>query len=637
MMIHQLLKQYWGYDQFRPLQEDIIRAVLQGHDTLALLPTGGGKSICFQVPALALGGLCVVVSPLIALMKDQVEQLQQRGIAAAALYSGMSAKAIDLTLEQAAQGQLQFLYLSPERLRTELFLARAPRMPIKLLAIDEAHCISQWGYDFRPPYLQIADFRATLPADTRLIAVTATATEQVKLDIQEKLRFKPDSRVFQKSFARANLSYSAFEEENKETRMLKILNNVRGTAVVYVRNRKRTQQIAEWLSRQGISADFYHAGLNHTQRAHKQDRWIRNQTRVMVATNAFGMGIDKPDVRVVVHLDLPDSLEAYYQEAGRGGRDEQKAYAVALYEQKDLQELDRQLAQSYPPAEQLRAVYQALANHYQLAVGAESTQSFSFDVADFAKQAQLNASMVYYSLKVLQDEGFIQLNDAFFSPSQVMLLLPHQDTYEYQLKQPTFEPLLSGLLRTYGGVLYQQFCRISEAQLATQLRTKTAIVVQQLQYLHQQGILSYEQQKDSPQLQFLTIRYAADRLPLNHQRLAERKAVAQEKIAAVQHYMQHRQRCRTQLLLEYFGEVSYQPCEICDICLAKRKAASASEDYGLYSPQIKALLSAEPLSAQVLAQRIDAARQERVMAVVRQMLDEGLLQLSPSQQLMLAT
>lgn len=356
MSIHEILQKYWGYSTFRPLQEDIIRSVMSGHDTLALLPTGGGKSVCFQVPGLATEGLCLVISPLIALMKDQVEQLTRRGILAQAIYSGMSNREIDIALDNCIYGHTKFLYISPERLQTELFQVRAAKMKIGLLAIDEAHCISQWGYDFRPPYLQIAEFRQLIP-QVPCIALTATATEVVKKDIQEKLAFK-NGAVFQKSFARANLSYSAFFEENKEKRLLEMLQKVPGTAVVYVRNRKRTQQAADYLRKMGISADFYHAGLPNDQRAKKQEAWIQNKTRVIVATNAFGMGIDKPDVRLVVHIDLPDSLEAYYQEAGRAGRDEKLAYATALFNQQDINQLRQNIQTSYPTEDLIRRVYQ---------------------------------------------------------------------------------------------------------------------------------------------------------------------------------------------------------------------------------------------------------------------------------------
>jgi ATP-dependent DNA helicase RecQ len=377
MTAQQILKQYWHYDAFRPLQEEIINSIMDGKDTLALLPTGGGKSVCFQVPALMLEGICIVVSPLIALMKDQVEQLKRRGINATAIYSGMSKREIDITLDNCIYSDIKFLYVSPERLKTELFIERARKMKISLLAIDEAHCVSQWGYDFRPPYLQIADFKEEVNIQ-RTIALTATATKEVKEDIVLKLDLK-DCQKFQKSFVRENLSYSAFQLENKQAKLIEILTNVQGSSVVYVRSRKRTQKVAELLTQNGIAASFYHAGLSGTIRDERQAAWIENKTRVIVATNAFGMGIDKPDVRTVVHLDLPDTLEAYYQEAGRAGRDEKKAYAVALYHLQDKEELTDRVERSVVTKDELKRTYQALANYYKLAIGSQAFSSYDFE------------------------------------------------------------------------------------------------------------------------------------------------------------------------------------------------------------------------------------------------------------------
>ena len=409
-MIHDILKQYWNYDSFRPLQEDIIQSILSRRDTLALLPTGGGKSVCFQVPALAKEGVCIVVTPLIALMKDQVEQLKRRRIMAAAIYSGMNWHEIDIVLDNCIHGTTKFLYVSPERLRTDIFLTRVKQMKVSLLAIDEAHCISQWGYDFRPAYLQIAAFRQLLPA-VPLIALTASATDPVKIDICEKLEMR-EPAVFQSTFARANLSYSAFFEENKDARLLRILQNVQGSSIIYVRNRRRTKDVADWLNRNGIRADFYHAGVPNKQRSEKQEAWIRNRSRVMVATNAFGMGIDKPDVRSVIHIDLPDTLEAYYQEAGRVGRDGQRAYAVALYSQRDLDELARNVDQKYPPIDLLRRVYQALSNYYKVPVGGGEFDTFDFDLQDFTGTFGLPLSETHFAIKLIEEEGFVQLSEA---------------------------------------------------------------------------------------------------------------------------------------------------------------------------------------------------------------------------------
>ncbi len=620
-----ILKKYWGYEQFRPLQQEIIDSVLAGNDTLALLPTGGGKSICFQVPALALEGLCIVVSPLIALMKDQVEQLQRREIPAWAIYSGMKKNLIDKYLDEAMAGKVKFLYVSPERLKTELFLARAAQMNISLLAIDEAHCISQWGYDFRPPYLEIAQFRALIP-EVPAIALTATATPQVREDIMAKLDFKENRQVFQKSFARANLSYSAFEEEDKNTRLLKILKNVKGTAVIYARNRRKTREIAEFLKKNGISADFYHAGLNNQQRAQKQEDWIQDRTRVIAATNAFGMGIDKPDVRVVVHMDLPNSLEAYYQEAGRAGRDEQKAYAVALFNQADLSELRRQVEVAYPDTAYIKTVYQALANYYNLAINAGEMLSFDFDLQDFQKQFDLKGVKTYYALKKLDEAGFIQLNESYYSPSRILFNLEFREIYEFKLKNPGAEPILTLLSRLRGGDMLSNFFPISEYTLANYLKTSHGNVCRQLERLQELGVITYDQQSEKPQVLFLTPRYDVKHLPLDTQAMQARKQRDLDKVEAVIHYMQHQHRCRTQLLLEYFGEVSYEACEVCDVCIAKKKKRISEGDTEAQAQKIKQILEAGAMAVSILVAKLNPSNEAQALELIRAMLDSKELQ-----------
>ncbi len=576
--IHQILKQYWGYEQFRPLQEDIIRAVLAKKEVLALLPTGGGKSVCFQVPALVMEGLCLVISPLIALMKDQVEQLQRRGVVAKAIFSGMTPKEIDLTLDSCVYGKVKFLYISPERLKTEIFKVRAKKMKISLLAIDEAHCISQWGYDFRPPYLEIAEFRKIFPT-VPCIALTATATKEVKIDIQEKLQFdKKNTLVFQKSFARPNLSYSCLYEENKENRLLKILQNVKGSAVVYVQSRKKTKNIADFLVKNKISADFYHAGLSHEERNSKQENWIKNRTRVIVATNAFGMGIDKPDVRVVVHLDLPTSLEAYYQEAGRAGRDEKKAYGVILYNQVDIDDLKEKVKQTFPPIEVIKNVYQRLANYYKMAVGSGEMNSFDFDLEEFVRSfpktenKSFDYLSTYYALKELENQGFILLNEAVNKPSQIVFLVDNMKLYEFQIANASLDFFIKLLLRMYGGELFSNYTNISEKTIAKKINADVQTVVNQLLFLQKSNIIDYSPQKEKPQLIFLTPRYNAPDLPFDGKSYQTRQAREQAKINAMLHYVQHEKRCRTQLLLEYFDEMTDQTCGVCDICLKNKKA-----------------------------------------------------------------
>lgn len=572
--IHHILRQYWGYPAFRPLQEDIIRHVLSGADTLALLPTGGGKSICFQVPGLALGGLCLVVSPLIALMKDQVEQLERRGIRARALYSGMSFREMDNTLEQCAEGKISFLYLSPERLGTELLLARLPRLPIRLLAVDEAHCISQWGYDFRPPYLEIGAFRQKIPG-VPCIAVTATATPLVREDIAQKLSFL-QYQVFCKSFARANLSYSAFETANKEQRLVQILNNVPGSAVVYVRNRRKTQEISQHLVRAGISADFYHAGLNTADRSRKQEAWINGQTRVVVATNAFGMGIDKPDVRCVVHMDLPEHLEAYYQEAGRAGRDERKAYAVALYDQQDLDSLPARIHASYPPAEELKRTYQALANYFKIAAGSGQFTTWPFDFEHFIQTYRLAHQTAFYSLQRLEEQGLIQLSEAYDRKARLHIRAGTPELYAYQVANKKADLLIKTLLRTYGGELFSQYVQFSEERLATALKWPLPELIQQLGKLQEQDLADYEPAQTGAFVTFLTARHQLHTLPLNLRQMEQRKAELLEKAKKVQEYATNTKRCRTLLLLAYFGEENDQACGVCDNCLADKKKSGTS-------------------------------------------------------------
>ncbi|RDC63777.1 RecQ family ATP-dependent DNA helicase [Adhaeribacter pallidiroseus] len=511
--IHQILQRYWQYPAFRPLQEEIIQSVLAGQDTLALLPTGGGKSICFQVPALVREGVCLVISPLIALMKDQVEQLQKRHIAAVAIHSGLNKHEIDIILDNCVFGKVKFLYLSPERIQTAIFQERVKRMRVALLAIDEAHCISAWGYDFRPAYLQIAALRELLPA-VPSIALTATATELVKKDIQEKLLFRK-SPVFQQSFARANLSYSCLPTEDKTGRLLGILKNVAGSAIVYVRSRRQTVEIAKWLHARGVAAGIYHAGLSFAERNKAQQSWIENKTRVIVATNAFGMGIDKPDVRLVVHLDLPETLEAYYQEAGRAGRDGRYAYATVLLGPADAADLQSKVAEAHPPVETLKRVYQALANYYQIAVGSGELVSYNFQIEDFTRTYQLKALEVHHAIRKLETEGLLQLNEAYYAPSKVYFAVSHEEIYKFQVAHPEFDPLIKALLRVYGGNLYTGFVKINERQLADYLRTPEAAVRKSLEYLHQRNIIEYEPQREAPQIVFTTARYDATTLPLD--------------------------------------------------------------------------------------------------------------------------
>ncbi len=621
MTVRQILQQFWGYTSFRPMQEDVVNTVLAQQDALVLMPTGGGKSICFQVPALAMKGVCIVVTPLIALMKDQVEQLRKRGIPAAAIYSGMHYREIDTTLDNCIYGTTKFLYVSPERLRTEIVIERVKQMTVCLLAVDEAHCISAWGYDFRPPYLQIAEFRQLIPA-TPVIALTASATPDVQTDILDKLALRQPT-VFRQSFARPNLSYSAVLEEDKEARLVRILQNVPGCAIVYVRSRRQTQQVAQWLIKQGVSADFYHAGLTTQQRTDKQDAWMQNQTRVIVATNAFGMGIDKPDVRVVVHLDVPDSLEAYYQEAGRAGRDGQKAYAVMLYTTGDLESLRYRTEQLYQPVEMLRRVYQAIANYTAVPVGGGEFSSYDFDLSAFTNTFTLPSQETHYALKQLQLEGFIQLNENYYHPSRLTIVLDNRQLYEFQVMNPRFDSFLKLLLRLYGGELFTDFITISESTLARTFLVNQSEVVALLEQLHQRTVVIYEKQKDKPQLTYLTPRHDAPSLPVNVPELNRRKELALRKVQAATIYTEHTTQCRTRLLQAYFGEKPSDACGICDNCLKKKKKSeTTSAAVREQVRQYVALANGPGVSPKQLAHYFAQTDDDALAQTLKQMLAE---------------
>lgn len=573
-----ILKKYWGYNTFRPSQEDIIEATLSGRDVLALLPTGGGKSICFQVPAMLQEGLCIVISPLIALMKDQVYQLKRRGISAESIHAGMSKREIDHLLDNCVNSEVKFLYVSPERLKTEIFQERIKIVNSKrgvcLIAVDEAHCISQWGYDFRPAYLEIALIREILP-EVPVIALTATATLKVKEDIQSKLEFR-HQKVFTKSFSRPNLSYSVRFEEHKERKLIEILGRIRGSAVVYVSTRRHAKEIAHLLLRHKIHADFYHAGLSHDDRNKKQEDWIHNRTRVIVSTNAFGMGIDKPDVRVVIHMDLPGNLEAYYQEAGRAGRDDKKAYGVILCHQKDIEDLRDRTKNSLPEVKLIKEVYQMLGNYYQLANGSHPTESFDFDFQVFSKNFDRNPIEIFNGIKVLESQGLILLSESFYQPSRLMFTINQREMYQFQIANAVFDPLIKAVLRFYGGEVYNSPVVIQENNLAAALGATLDELKKILFHLKERDIIDYTHQKDQPQLTFLAPKASVDQLNIDSHQIESRRKLAFSKMEAVISYLHNEDRCRTQQLLEYFGEVNYDQCGVCDNCVEnKRKGAEA--------------------------------------------------------------
>lgn len=590
----QILKKFWGYDAFRPLQEDIIENAFQGKDTLALLPTGGGKSICFQVPGIARKGVCIVVTPLIALMKDQVGQLTKRGIPAKALYSGLSLREIDILLENVVQGAVKFLYVSPERLKTPMFLERLKRMSVGLLVVDEAHCISQWGFDFRPQYLRIKEVREQIP-DVPCIALTATATLKAQEDIIEHLNFV-DYKVFKGSFDRPNLSFSVFKLEEHKTKLLDILKKVDGSGIVYVRTRKEAMQVADFLNNQYIKADFYHAGLPTEIRELKQNAWINGHLRIIVSTNAFGMGIDKPDVRVVVNIGAPGSIEAYYQEAGRGGRDGEKAYAVLLCSINQRKKLLEWVEQRHPPIEFLRRVYHCLGNNYRLAVGSGEMSSFTFYIKPFIKKYDLPPTETYYALKRLEEQEILLFNESVFHDPTVMIKSSAEDFYAYLIRHPHFELLMKGMLRMYGGDMFNSFVRIEEKDIAFKNGIPLDRVTSMLSELHKLDIINYEPKKDRPQITFILPRYLSERLPVNKKLLSQRKNQDYSKAKSMINFIENTQKCRSIALREYFGDHEGDNCGICDNCLKQKKTNKWVKEVISYQEEIVAVLKEDEYS-----------------------------------------
>ena len=620
LTIREILKQYWGYDQFRPLQEDIINAVLDGKDTLALLPTGGGKSICFQVPAMAKEGLCLVVSPLIALMKDQVEGLQQKGIPALAIYSGMSFLEIKKTLQNAVHGNYRFLYVSPERLETGLFLDFVASLKINLLAVDEAHCVSQWGYDFRPPYLRIAALRDLLPG-VPVLALTASATKLVQDDICNKLKFGNTQQRFQQSFERPNLSYSVFNVPSKQNKLLEILKNVPGTAIVYCKSRKHTREIADLLRLNNISADHYHAGLTNAERSKKQEDWINNKTRVIVSTNAFGMGIDKPDVRVVVHYDVPDCLENYYQEAGRAGRDGKRAYAVLLYNNKEIQNLQEQSNIRFPDEATIKTVYISLMNHLQIPAGSGEGMSYDLDIAAFTAAFKLSVLTTSYAIQALEQEDVISFNEVFFKPSTVVFTTNRQELTDFEKQYPALEPLLKGLLRSYEGI-FDFPATIYESRLAKFVQMSVEELKRDLKKIHEYGIISYSAQKDTPQLTLLQNRMYNDNYMINTVDYFRRKQNFEDRAQAMIGYIQKSTGCRSQHIAAYFNAAKINACGICDNCINEKALHISTGDFKYISDQVMEFAKASPVSVEEILVRLKSIKKEKIWKVIDYLLAE---------------
>ena len=624
MTIHHILSKYWGFSKFRALQEDIIQSVLDGKDTLALMPTGGGKSLCFQVPALLKPGICIVVSPLIALMKDQVENLKEKGIKAIAVISGMGKREVDIALDNCIYGDIKFLYLSPERLLSELVRVRLRHMQVNLIAIDEAHCISQWGYDFRPSYLHLAELREIHP-HVPILALTATATERVAADIQLKLNFK-QAQIFRKSFERKNLSYLVYNEENKLRKLFSIAKNVKGTGIVYVRNRRETQEVARQLTMQGISADFYHAGLDTPLRMKKQTAWKNSEVKVIVATNAFGMGIDKSDVRFVVHLDLPESLEAYYQEAGRGGRDEKKAYAVLLYNNSDVFQLKNRFEQQYPSIEEIKQIYHHLGNYYQLAFGAGEGLSLEFDLADFCNRFKLDPFRTLHGLKFLEHDEYIALTETVFLASRVQVLSNSADLYRFQVEQPTYDQFIKVLLRSYGGI-FDQLSAVKESDLGKRLGINKNEVVKILQKLHTLQIINYIEKTDKPHLLFIKSRVDTLHLLIDRRYHEDRYQIHQLQVESIVNYAVNN-KCRSKQLLNYFNEAHAPICGVCDVCLENKKASKKAGNSDELVKSILNELSKKPLHLSQLIESLHNGNDNEKLNIIRMLLDAGTIKVN---------
>jgi ATP-dependent DNA helicase RecQ len=619
MTIQEILKHYWKHDSFRPLQEEIIQSVLLGRDTLALLPTGGGKSICFQVPALAKEGICLVVSPLIALMKDQVENLKAKGIEAVSIVSGMSKREVDIALDNCIYGPVKFLYLSPERLLSELVQERIRYMNVNLIAVDEAHCISQWGYDFRPPYLQIANLRELHP-NVPVLALTATATAEVRDDIQQKLLFK-QSNVFQQSFERKNISYVVQNEENKLRKLLDIARGVKGSGIVYVRSRKETAEVAKFYNENGFQADFYHAGLTMEQRSTKQENWKGNHTRIIVATNAFGMGIDKPDVRFVIHKDMPESLEAYYQEAGRAGRDEHKAYAVLLYNYADRIKNEKKLLTNFPSVDEVKLVYHHLGSYFQLAYGTGEGISFDLDLGNFCTKYKLDPTKTINALKFLEQDEYLAFNESVFLPSRFRFEVFNEQLYNFQIQNSSWDPFIKTLLRSYGGS-FENYVRLREHDLARRSNLSVQQVIEGLKQLQELGILNYLQQTDQPQVTYLRPRMQNNELIINKRYIEERKAIYRKKMEAVFAYAEHK-KCRSQMLLAYFDETNAEKCGICDICLEEKRQRNLAETADDITDEIAHLLSVDNLTIDDLISSLKNGTEKDRIETIRLLLDAG--------------
>ncbi len=608
-----ILQRYWHHTSFRPQQEEIINSILAGKDTLALLPTGGGKSLCFQIPSLLQDGLCLVITPLIALMKDQVANLAKKEIPALALHSGMTFYEVKKTLNNAIHGKFKFLYLSPERLETNLFKEYLSSLKINLIAVDEAHCISQWGYDFRPPYLRIAQLREELP-NIPVLALTASATALVQRDIIEKLQFK-SCNIFRQSFARDNLSYSAFKVESKINKLAEILQQVRGSSIVYCKSRRLTKEVSELLATQNIPVDFYHAGLSQEERNRKQEAWINNTVRVIVCTNAFGMGIDKPDVRTVVHYDAPDCLENYYQEAGRAGRDGKRAYAVLLYNEEDIFTLQALPRIRFPVIYDIRKVYQAISDYLQIPVGIGEGNYYDFNLNEFVKNFKLDVHLVMNVLRVLEQEELVEFNETIFLPSHISFTAPKELLLDFEQIHPQLEPVMKCLLRTYDGI-YDDSVSINEKQIAKLIAGTVERVKNDLFQLQALGIIEYLPQKETPQIHFITNRAPAQYLHINHENYLRRKQQFELRAEEMLRYIQQKKNCRSVFISRYFDDNTVKDCGVCDNCFSRNNNALSAEDFKKIEQRIFRHLSKTEIPVKELLHHFNGIKKEKLWKVI---------------------
>jgi ATP-dependent DNA helicase RecQ len=624
-----ILLRYWGYNKFRELQEEIIESVASGKDTLGLMPTGGGKSITFQVYSLANPGVCIVITPLIALMKDQVENLQKRKIKAVAIYSGMTKSEIEMALNNVINGGYKFLYISPERLKNFYFQERLKHMNVNLLTVDEAHCISQWGYDFRPSYLEIAEIRKQLPG-VPVLALTATATPEVVDDIQNKLEFK-EHNVLQKSFERKNLAYFVINTEDKIRQLFKLVTKIDGSAVVYVRNRRKTKEYALLLQKYRISADYYHAGLDAKTRAEKQNAWQKGQIRIMVCTNAFGMGIDKPDVRLVVHMDLPDSLEAYFQEAGRAGRDEKNAWAFLVTNNADKAQLKKNITTSFPELSKVLEVYNSICNYLEIPYGAAQDIDYPFDIYDFAKKFKIDVLTTYNSLKILESTGLVTYSEDPYSTSRIIFQCNREDLYKFQVENANLDEFVKLILRTYTGV-FNDYINISEDYLAKKANVNTETIINLLKVLQQYHIIKYIPRINKPIIHFISERLEDKAILFNKKNIDEQKSRTIERLDSMLNYATSSNKCRSQILLAYFGQNDTYRCGVCDVCTRRNELGLSKYEFDIILDKIKNSLNLEPYLLNDLVDKINFD-DPKIIKVIQWLFDNNKVKYNEEQKL----